>query len=65
MRKTAREVLGVTTGQRNEDKETWWLNESVQECVKKKREAKKNWDRLQNEAVRSGIRKCERQQRER
>ena len=33
----------------NEDKETWWWNESVQECVKKKREAK-NWDRLQNEA---------------
>ena len=50
LRKTAREVLGVTTGQRNEDKETWWWNESVQECVKKKREAKKNWDRLQNEA---------------
>ena len=50
LRKTAREVLGVTTGQRTEDKETWWWNESVQECVKKKREAKKNWDRLQNEA---------------
>ena len=43
-------MLGVTTGQRTEDKETWWWNESVQECVKKKREAKKNWDRLQNEA---------------
>ena len=42
LRKTAREVLGVTTGQRNEDKETWWWNKSVQECVKKKREAKKN-----------------------
>ena len=39
----------MTTGQRNEDKETWWWNESVQECVKKK-EVKKNWDRLQNEA---------------
>ena len=49
LRKTAREVLGVTTGQRNEDKETWWWNVSVQECVKKKREAN-NWDRLQNEA---------------
>ena len=46
----AREVLGVTAGQRTEDKETWWWNESVQECVKKKRKAKKNWDRLQNEA---------------
>ena len=50
LRKTAREVLGVTTGQRNEDKETWWWNEIVQECVKKKRETKKNWNRLQNEA---------------
>ena len=24
LRETAREVLGVTNGQRNEDKKTWW-----------------------------------------
>ncbi|KAJ8335035.1 hypothetical protein SKAU_G00406740 [Synaphobranchus kaupii] len=43
VRETARKVLGVSSGQRKEDKETWWWNEEVQECIQRKRLAKK-WD---------------------
>ena len=41
---TARKVLGVSSKQRKEDKETWWWDEEVQESIRKKRLAKKRWD---------------------
>ncbi|KAK2917518.1 hypothetical protein Q8A73_004265 [Channa argus] len=39
-----RRVLGVSSGKRKADKETWWWNEEVQECIQRKRLAKKKWD---------------------
>ncbi|KAK3514140.1 hypothetical protein QTP70_005072 [Hemibagrus guttatus] len=44
IRETGRKVLGVSSGRRNEDKETWWWNEEVQDSVQRKRLAKKKWD---------------------
>ncbi|XP_042890837.1 uncharacterized protein LOC122265538 [Penaeus japonicus] len=35
-----RRVLGVSSGKTKDYKETWWWNEEVQDCIKKKR-----WDR--------------------
>lgn len=44
VRKTDRKVLGVTSGQRIEDKEeTWWCNEDVMESVLRKRLVKGKW----------------------
>ncbi|KAK3532729.1 hypothetical protein QTP86_028099, partial [Hemibagrus guttatus] len=42
IRVTGRKVLGVSSGRRKEDKETWWWNEEVQDSVQRKRLAKKN-----------------------
>ncbi|KAI5610092.1 hypothetical protein C0J50_5445 [Silurus asotus] len=36
MRETATSVLGVTSGNRQEDKETWWWKEEVQDSIKRK-----------------------------
>ena len=44
VRETARKVLGVSSGHRKEDKETWWWNEEVQESIQRKRLAKRKWD---------------------
>ena len=44
VRDTAGKVLGVSSKQRKEDKETWWWDEEVQESIRKKRLAKKRWD---------------------
>ncbi|KAK3508105.1 hypothetical protein QTP70_014276 [Hemibagrus guttatus] len=44
IRETGRKVLGVSSGRRKEDKETWWWNEEVQESIQRKRLAKKKWD---------------------
>ncbi|KAK3535532.1 hypothetical protein QTP70_016802 [Hemibagrus guttatus] len=44
IRETGRKVLGVSSGRRKEDKETWWWNEEVQDSVQRKRLAKKKWD---------------------
>ncbi|MCJ8731892.1 hypothetical protein PDJAM_G00204980 [Pangasius djambal] len=41
---TGRKVLGVSSGRSNEDKETWWWNEEVQDSIQRKRLAKKKWD---------------------
>eukprot|EP00064_Thunnus_orientalis_P016389 superscaffoldBa00003239_g16454 len=41
VRETARKVVGVSSGQRREDKETWWWNEEVQESIWRKRLEKK------------------------
>ena len=34
IKETGRRVLGVSSG-RKVDKETWWWNEEVQECIQK------------------------------
>ncbi|KAK3532680.1 hypothetical protein QTP86_027805 [Hemibagrus guttatus] len=44
IRETVRKVLGVSSGRRKEDKETWWWNEEVQDSIQRKRLAKKKWD---------------------
>ncbi|KAI5108302.1 hypothetical protein C0J45_1896 [Silurus meridionalis] len=52
MREAARKVLGVTSGNRKQDKETWWWNEEVQESIRGKRLAKQKWDRQSDEKSR-------------
>ena len=49
LRKTAETVLGVIFGKRKGDRETWWWNEEIQVSIKKKKEAKKAWDKIRNE----------------
>ncbi|KAK4299887.1 hypothetical protein Pmani_027715 [Petrolisthes manimaculis] len=49
VRQKAKKVLGVTSGRRKEDKETWWWNEEVQESISKKKRAKMKWDRQMDE----------------
>ena len=49
LRKTAETVLGVIFGKRKEEREMWWWNEKVQESIKKKKDAKKAWDKIKNE----------------
>ncbi|KAK3552554.1 hypothetical protein QTP86_014821, partial [Hemibagrus guttatus] len=44
IRETGRKVLGVSSGRRKEDKETWWWNEEVQDSIQRKRLTKKKWD---------------------
>ncbi|KAK3558371.1 hypothetical protein QTP86_017592, partial [Hemibagrus guttatus] len=44
IRETGRKSLGVSSGRRKEDKETWWWNEEVQDSIQRKRLAKKKWD---------------------
>ena len=44
IRETGRMVFGMSSGQRKEDKETWWWNSKVQESVQRKRLAKKRWN---------------------
>ncbi|KAK3527989.1 hypothetical protein QTP86_013101 [Hemibagrus guttatus] len=44
IRETGRKVLGVSSGRRKEDKETWWWNEEVQDSIQRKRLAKKKWN---------------------
>ena len=44
LRDTARKVLGVSSKQRKEDRETWRWDEEVQESIRKKRLANKWWD---------------------
>ncbi|KAI5086429.1 hypothetical protein C0J45_2298, partial [Silurus meridionalis] len=52
MREAARKVLGVTSGNRKQEKETWWWNEEVQESIRRKRLAKQKWDRQSDEKSR-------------
>ena len=45
VRRTATGVLRKSTRRRKVDKETWWWNQEVQECIRNKRIEKKVWDR--------------------
>ena len=46
----AKEVLGVTSGRRKMDKETWWWNDEVQEAIKTKKEAWRKMNRSKDTA---------------
>ena len=52
VRKKARKVIGVSSGQKKEDRDTWWWNAEVQECIIGKRLAKKNWHNQRDEGNR-------------
>ncbi|KAK3534266.1 hypothetical protein QTP86_008524 [Hemibagrus guttatus] len=60
IRETGRKVLGVSSGRRKEDKETWWWNEEVQDSVQRKRLAKKKWDMDRTEENRQEYKELQR-----
>ncbi|KAK3521822.1 hypothetical protein QTP70_018557, partial [Hemibagrus guttatus] len=57
---TWRKVLGVSSGRRKEDKETWWWNEEVQDSIQRKRLAKKKWDMDRTEENRQEYKELQR-----
>ncbi|KAK3519971.1 hypothetical protein QTP70_009635 [Hemibagrus guttatus] len=60
IRETGRKVLGVSSGMRKEDKETWWWNEEVQDSIQRKRLAKKKWDMDRTEENRQEYKELQR-----
>ncbi|KAK3570202.1 hypothetical protein QTP86_016526 [Hemibagrus guttatus] len=60
IRETGRKVLGVSSGRRKEDKETWWWNEEVQDSIQRKRLAKKKWDMERTEENRKEYKELQR-----
>ncbi|KAK3524437.1 hypothetical protein QTP70_028665, partial [Hemibagrus guttatus] len=60
IRETGRKVLGVSSGKRKEDKETWWWNEEVQDSIHRKRLAKKKWDMDRTEENRQEYKELQR-----
>ncbi|KAK3541587.1 hypothetical protein QTP86_033101 [Hemibagrus guttatus] len=60
IRETGRKVLGVSSGRRKEDKETWWWNEEVQDSIQRKRLAKKKWDMDRTEENRQEYKEVQR-----
>ncbi|KAK3509954.1 hypothetical protein QTP70_023778 [Hemibagrus guttatus] len=60
MLETGRKVLGVSSGRRKEDKETWWWNEEVQDSIQRKRLAKKKWDMDRTEENRQEYKELQR-----
>ncbi|KAK3572809.1 hypothetical protein QTP86_007411 [Hemibagrus guttatus] len=59
IRDTGRKVLGVSSGRRKQDKETWW-NEEVQDSIQRKRLAKKKWDMDRTEENRQEYKELQR-----
>ncbi|KAK3559452.1 hypothetical protein QTP86_013634, partial [Hemibagrus guttatus] len=60
IRETGRKVLGVSSGRRKEDKETWLWNEEVQDSIQRKRLAKKKWDMDRTEENRQEYKELQR-----
>ncbi|KAK3565560.1 hypothetical protein QTP86_012216 [Hemibagrus guttatus] len=60
IRETGRKVLGVSSGRRKEDKETWCWNEEVQDSVQRKSLAKKKWDMDRTEENRQEYKELQR-----
>ncbi|KAK3514307.1 hypothetical protein QTP70_013636 [Hemibagrus guttatus] len=60
IRETARKVMGVSSGRRKEDKETWSWNEEVQDSIQRKRLAKKKWDMDRTEENRQEYKELQR-----
>ncbi|CAH2108403.1 unnamed protein product [Euphydryas editha] len=48
VRSVARDVFGETNGKRKIDKDTWWWNEEVQTILKEKKNAFKEWKRVED-----------------
>ena len=44
IRDIGRKTLGMTSGKRKPEKETWWRNEDVQKAIEGKKQAKKAKD---------------------
>ncbi|KAK3554289.1 hypothetical protein QTP70_020155 [Hemibagrus guttatus] len=55
-----RKVLGVSSGRKKEDKETWWWNEEVQDSIQRMRLAKKKWDMDRTEENRQEYKELQR-----
>ncbi|KAK3506208.1 hypothetical protein QTP70_017142 [Hemibagrus guttatus] len=53
-------MLGVSSGRRKEDKETWWWNEEVHDSIQRKRLAKKKWDMDRTEENRQEYKELQR-----
>ncbi|KAK3510739.1 hypothetical protein QTP70_021324 [Hemibagrus guttatus] len=53
-------MLGVSSGRRKEDKETWWWNEEVQDSIQRERLAKKKWDTDRTEENRQEYKESQR-----
>ncbi|XP_048000280.1 uncharacterized protein LOC125237330 [Leguminivora glycinivorella] len=49
IRSVAKNVFGETKGKRMIDKEVWWWNESVQEVLREKKKAFKEWQMVEDE----------------
>ncbi|KAK3568940.1 hypothetical protein QTP86_020632, partial [Hemibagrus guttatus] len=62
IRETGRKVLGVSSGRRKEDKETWWWNKEVQDSIQRKRLAKKKWDMDRTEENRQEYKELQRRE---
>ncbi|KAK3521139.1 hypothetical protein QTP86_033416 [Hemibagrus guttatus] len=60
IREKGRKVLGVSSGRRKEDKETWWWNEEVQDSIQRKRLAKKKRDMDRTEENRQEYKESQR-----
>ncbi|KAK3517986.1 hypothetical protein QTP70_029104, partial [Hemibagrus guttatus] len=60
IRETERKVLGLSSGRRKEDKETWWWNEEVQDSIQRKRLAKKKWNMDRTEENRQEYKELQR-----
>ncbi|KAK3513422.1 hypothetical protein QTP70_014248 [Hemibagrus guttatus] len=60
IRETGRKVLGVSSGIRKEDKETWWWIEEVQGSIQRKRLTKKKWDMDRTEENRQEYKELQR-----
>ena len=58
VRESARNVLGMTSGKRKENRETWWWNKEVQDSIKEKKLAKKNWDTQNSEESRQAYKQA-------
>ncbi|KAK3540661.1 hypothetical protein QTP70_034516 [Hemibagrus guttatus] len=60
IRVTGRKVLGMSSGRRKEDKETWWWNKEVQDSIQRTRLAKKKWDMDRTEENRQEYKELQR-----
>ena len=65
VRDTARKVLGVSSKQRKEDKETWWWNEEVQKSIRKKDWRRRGGICREMKRVKNSIMRCDERRRKR
>ena len=65
VRDTARKVLGVSSKQRKEDKETWWWNEEVPKSIRRKDWRRRGGICREMKRVKNSIRRCDERRRRR